>query len=366
MFVAHPCLAPLPHGPRVPAPIVLTTSCGAFKLARHGGVTRLPAHWLAYHGGGTGRRWGADLQLRRSRDGRIVILRRKRLVWRSRRLYRNDGGDVAFGPGLFAFSSYRRGIFVTDYRGPERLVVRGRGLYPYDFTHSGRLLVVRMGRVEVRTPDGRLLRTYRYSPRRGFAYDDRHERLYFVRRGGQLVVAHGTRALTVARLRGVAGGVSFMPPGLLVFGGGALQRRGVGDVTVTDLHGKIVARARWRGKLMNFDSGLSVSRDGRSFAFRLSNARPGAKSGSAAVFILRAGERRARLLFRHRLGPSGCAVGAGLNWHQRYLLYRTWAGRAAVLDSRTRQIRSLASVLARLPKRWATDIGAASWLADFR
>jgi hypothetical protein len=53
----HPCRAAIPAGPPVPAPIVMWTSCGAYRLARDGRVAALPRHWLARHSGGTGRRW---------------------------------------------------------------------------------------------------------------------------------------------------------------------------------------------------------------------------------------------------------------------------------------------------------------------
>jgi hypothetical protein len=77
---AHPCRAPLPHGPTVPAPIVLWTSCGAFRLAPDGKVSRLPRHWLAKQGGGTGRRYGAHLDIRRTHSGGFLLLLRGRVV----------------------------------------------------------------------------------------------------------------------------------------------------------------------------------------------------------------------------------------------------------------------------------------------
>ncbi len=104
---AHPCGAPLPHGPAVPAPIVLWTSCGSFRLAPDGQVSRLPRHWLAKHGSGTGRPYGAHLDIRRTHTGRLLLLLRGRVAWRSTGLYPRDGGGVAFGPHAFAFASYR-------------------------------------------------------------------------------------------------------------------------------------------------------------------------------------------------------------------------------------------------------------------
>lgn len=64
------------------------------------------------HGSGAGRRHGAQLDIRRIRTGRFLILRRGRVVWRSANLYPRDGDGIAFGPHAFAFASYRHGISV--------------------------------------------------------------------------------------------------------------------------------------------------------------------------------------------------------------------------------------------------------------
>src|SRR5438128_4751465 len=124
---------------------------------------------------------------------------------RSHAVYPNDAGDVAFGPHQFAFAAYRRGLFLTDLNGPERLVMRGRGLYPYDFTQSGQLLVVSAGRVDVLGRDGRLLRGYRYRQTNGLAFDPRRETFYFVTPDGTLAAAQGTSLRLVSRLDGIEG-----------------------------------------------------------------------------------------------------------------------------------------------------------------
>ena len=59
----------------------------------------------------------------------MLILRNERVIWRSSGAYRDLTGDVAFGPHGLAFASYRRGVFLTDLRGPERLVAPGRSLF---------------------------------------------------------------------------------------------------------------------------------------------------------------------------------------------------------------------------------------------
>jgi hypothetical protein len=63
----------------------LPNSCGGFRLARDGTVTRLPKRWFDARSGGTGRRYGADLRLRWTRDGQFLILRHGRIVWKSLR-----------------------------------------------------------------------------------------------------------------------------------------------------------------------------------------------------------------------------------------------------------------------------------------
>src|SRR6266700_5676928 len=84
---AHPCRARLPRGPAVPAPIVLWTTCGGYRVAADGTVSRLPRHWLVRHGSGTGRRYGAHLDIRRTRAGGFLLLFKGRVVWRSSSLY---------------------------------------------------------------------------------------------------------------------------------------------------------------------------------------------------------------------------------------------------------------------------------------
>jgi hypothetical protein len=351
---AHPCRAPLPDGPVVPAPVVLRTSCGAFRLDADGQVTRLPRRWFAKHGGGTGRRYGADLAVRRTRPGRFILLRRGRIVWRSSDLYRNDGGSVAFGPGLFAFTTHRQGLFLTDLKSPERLIARGRGLFPYEFTRRGELLVTGPGSVTVLSRTGMPLRRYRYRARNGLTFDGKTETLYFVTRDGKLAAARGTDLRTIGPLRGVRGWMAFGAPDLLVFSG----RR---SVAVTRLDGTVVARARWRPSRVDaLDAGVSVAPDGRSFAFRLANARQSSR-GAAVLYVLRAGESRAHALYRHRLGRAGCASGASLSWSGRFLLYSSVDGQRSILDTRSGNVIRLERLARALPRRGA-ELAEAFWL----
>jgi hypothetical protein len=353
------CHAPLPHGPQGPAPVVLSTSCGHFLLSGDGEARRLRHRAEASQTAVSVRNRGTQLFVRRNRAGRIFVLRHRRLVWRSHDLYPNDGGDIAFGPHAFAFASYRRGIFLTDLDGPERLVVRGRGLFPYDFDRAGRLIVGAHRTIDLIAPSGATLRRYRYRQRNGFAFDERADRLFFITQRGVLASARGTKIHLVRPLPNVEGTISADQSGLLIFGG-------MHDITVIRPDGALVARTNWaRSPRVSSDSGVSVSPDGKAFAFRLTDAHPGSRSSTATVYVLRAGTEKPRRMYRHRLGPSGCAVGANLNWHGRFLLYSSTDGREVVLDTTNDRAIDLSQLARLLPHRNRGEIVGASWQSDF-
>lgn len=369
---SHGCRAPLPHGPAVPAAIVVQTSCGWFDLKPSGRVARLPRSPVGFGRGGIAedgsRHYGADLFIRRTHPGRFIVWRLRRtptgrltrtVIWRSSRDYYNTGDENAFGPHLFAFDDYYHGIYLTDLRHSERMVMRGRGISPIGFTRVGDLLISMPGySIAVVAPTGRLLRRFSYSGRNSFTWDEHTDTLYFVRPDGMLAAAHGADVRLIRRLTGIEGGIWFTPPRLLVFNG----RR---SVTITNLNGKLIARDRWpRSPIDNFDSGLSVSPDGRTFAFRLSSAHPGARHGDAVVYVLHAGQSKTRAIYRHRLGPSGCAVGASMEWHGRYLLYSSADGQRAVLDTSTGRRVSLMRLLHRIPQRGRSQVYDVFWRSN--
>jgi len=356
---AAPCRAPLPEGPpAVPAPIAFKTSCGGFRLETSGRVTRLPPGWFAAHASGTGRRFGADLKLRRNRAGRILILRGGQLVWRSRDLYPNDAADVAFGPNAFAFSSYRRGVFLTDLRRPERLVFPGRGRFPHDFFTSGRLIVTGGRAIAVLSPAGRVERRYLYSRRGGYAFDGDSNTLFFVTPRARLAILRESR-LRIGRRLGFDGMISFTKPGRLLFFGAR-------SLTLADRDGRLIASTRWpRGRIDVLDSGAAVSPDGRRVAFRLSDARPGATKGNAVLFVLSAGQTRARSIYRHHLGSLGCASGASMHWHGRHLLYGSADGQLAIIDGVSGRRRDLSRFAEALPRRSSSERAQAAWASDY-
>lgn len=337
---------PLPAGTPVPAPIVVQTSCGGFRLAPGGAVSRLPHHWFASHSGGTGRTYEPKLDVRRDARGGITLLRAGRMVWRSAARYPRDAGDVAFGPGEFAFASYRRGIYLTDLKHPERLVLRGRSLWPLGFAANGDLVVASGRRITVVSRAGRVLRTYAYRRRNGYAFDDRSGMLFFVTPGDQLAAGAPTAVTLRRSLRGVDGELfgqaSLTPGNLLLFVGSR-------DFTVTRPDGTVVAHTAWLESAGHLDSGVAVSADGSAFAYRLSDARPGAKSGTAVVYLLRAGAAQPSVLYRDQLGPIGCGVGANLSWHGQFLLYGRTGNTLAVINTTTSQVKVLTRLIRRLP-----------------
>ena len=355
----QPCRAALPRGPLVPAPLVLWTSCGSFQLAPDGRVSRLPRHWLAKHGDGTGRRYGAHLDIRRTRSGRFLLLLKSRLVWRSSGLYPGDGGAVAFGPHAFAFASYRHGVYLTDLHGAERLVARGRGLYPYNFTSSRDLIVTGTHTIALISPSGAILRRFHYRPRNGYGFDEQTNTLYYVTPAGRLAAVQGTHVEVERSLPQIDGMLSVARPKLLVFAGAH-------SITASRRDGTVIASARWRSPHLNSDAGVAVSVDGSAFAFRLSDAHPGARSSTATIYLLRAGATRAQPIYRHRLGPSGCAVGAGFGWHGSSLLYSSSDETLAVFDTRTDTTTNLTVLASRIPHRSPGERALADWRSDFR
>lgn len=346
------CRAARPRGPRLPAPIVLRTGCGAFRLATDGSVTPLREGSRPH---GTGRVYGANLAIRRNRSGRFFLLRRGRVVWRSTGSYPNDATQVAFGPHSFAFSTARGGVYLTDLRGPERMVARGPSLFPLGISSRGDLLVAGGSRMRVISKAGGLVRSYGYRARSGFAFDDRTDGLIFVTPDGHLAAGPPRAVLPQSRLVDVDGPVSLTPGRLLVFSG---ER----DIVVVRRDGSVLARARWPAADGTTDSGFELAPDGSAIAFRLSTAHPGDRSGTASLYVLRAGAQSARLVYRDRFGPVGCGVAATMSWHGSDLLYGRSGGELAVIDTRSGGVIDASRVVRALTPSPSAGANAA-WLA---
>jgi hypothetical protein len=267
------------------------------------------------------------LTVRRTRSGRFLVLRGGHVVWRSTGSYPNDGGQVAIGPHSVAFATQRAGVFLTDLNDPERVVVPGRSLHPLAISADGDLLVTGRSRIRVISPAGDLVRDYGYRTRNGFALDDRTGTLVVVTPNGRLASGAPRSVLAWRRVPLRDGWIS-LTSGRLV----ALSE--VRELVLARRDGSVVARATWPAAAGSSDSGFELAPDGHAVAFRLSTARPGDASGTAAVYVLRAGASAGRLVYRDRFGPVGCGASASMRWRGDELLYHRSGSGIVVIDTR--------------------------------
>lgn len=360
------CHAALAGGPPVPAPIVFRNSCGGFRLDRDGRMTRLPATWFARRSAGTGRTYGADLRLKRTRPGAYLISRKSRLVWRSTGLYRNDGGSVAFGPGSFAFAAYRKGIFLTDLRSPERQVLGGEGLSPIAFRRDGSLFVADFSAASIRivARNGSLLDTYRYRRQSGYHFDEPTETLYFVTLERRLAQVDATGLRSIGPLGALDGWLGIAGPYLTL---SDFAHKGSSDeirYSVLRRDGALVSHWKWlTPKGTSLDYGPMRSPDGRTLALR--TVTRDARRPVVAIHVVRAGETRPKKVLTHRARQRGCGVGVSFSWKGDSFLYSATDGPIAIVNARSGSVRDLSGLVRRLPRQWAGERASAGWLSDY-
>ena len=359
---AHPCLAPQPRGPAIPAPIVLHTSCGWYEHDPSGRTFRLPSHWGAIHGVGSGRRYGAQLGVGCLRTHHICLTLHDRVVWRSRRAYPSYGGELAFGPHEFAFSDYDHGVFLTDLRHPERLVVAGRGLYPDDFTRNGDLIVIGRGKLIVVSRGGRIVGVHWFRASNGYAFDRRSDTYLFVTLRGRLAALRDRR-VRLGRAIPRLGGLTVLARGLVAVAGR-------GRLSVLHEGGGVVATASWDPRtetLVGYE--VAASPDRKTFLYALSTARR-AELGAATLFVLHPGNRRGRPLFRGWRSPVTCFEGGpcadGFDWDGRFVLYQPGDGHIGIVDSATGRLIDLTRFDGSLPHLGKfPERAAIAWKRDF-
>jgi hypothetical protein len=195
-------------------------------------------------------------------------------------------------------------------------VLHGRFISPVGFTPRGELLVSGRRSIVVLSPAGAVVRRLRFRRSSSFAFDEPTGTVYFVTPKGMLTAAHGSDVRRIGRAPD-RGGLSVLDQRFLAFtapGHLAVVRRDGGS---------LVASASWRGARSQIDSGIAVSDDGKLFAFRAPS-----NPGWAFVYFLRAGEHRARRVYRHRFKQVGCGYTASVELHGSTLLYRSDAGGA--------------------------------------
>src|SRR6266516_2685619 len=138
------CIRPLPTAPRVlPAPVIVTTGCGRFRLTEDAPVAYVGPRILPVPRVAQG--YWADFTWYGFERGRLLVGRGHRQLWHSRQRFTRTNpvnvGAVVLGAPELAFTyvrSRRPLLYLAGYRSAERLVTRGET--PLTFLRSGGLV----------------------------------------------------------------------------------------------------------------------------------------------------------------------------------------------------------------------------------
>jgi hypothetical protein len=347
----------------IPAAVRVTTRCAVYTVSPSGRIAaaarpRQPQGitWMAVAGP------NATVVQRR---GRIAVLRGTRELWRSAGRFRAAGIFATVGPHTIAFSyesydrrRYRQSLHVAQFGGREREIALDER--PLGWTRDGELLTWRFRQdfigLYLRSGDGKLIR--RIGARlREIRFDPTGRTVVALARSGVLERFDGRRRQRLADLRalGFGRGASFerLTGGLV----GIVENR---RVAVLRADGSLFATARFAPRRGEFSvaghSGLVADDAATSVVFAVTSGKNGSgKVGRESLFVLRAGDRRAREVYGARLRFAACGRWASLSWHGDWLLYATTEGRTVAIDTRSRGrgvdltalVRRLASLDAR-------------------
>jgi hypothetical protein len=243
-------------------------------------------------------------------------------------------GAVVLGARELAFTYYagrRSLLYLARYGAGERPVVRGET--PVSFLRLGALVTWRdpSRALALRAASGRLERVL-VPHANDVAVENEAGRLVF-RAGDRLGVIDAGRVHRLGSLTGlgIKGWPVIEPLGKLV------AVRGRTRLVVLDQDGGVVASASLPPQLQRadgFSSSVAADANGRLFAFTATNASAADRSsGSETVYLLAAGDMKARSVFSAGVDFAGCGRMAELSWHGRWLLYSASEGKAAVVDS---------------------------------
>ena len=345
------CASAMPaRAARLPAPIVVTTDCGRFRIDERGRVSFHHGFALPVPAGTS---YYMDLTWYRLRGGHLIIGHRKRTLWHSRARFRGryvDIGAVASSRAAVAFSIFhgrRQSLFVARQGQAERLVATGET--PLGFTSRGVLISLRRWTLLLRGgPDWRPRRLIRGAT--NVVFDHAAQAVYFVA-GGRLERFDGVRITMLATLASLRVGRSpqIEPLGRLV-GVHSLRR-----LVVLRSDGSVLASTELPRPLRRADVGvasaLAADGDADAVAFTVTRGNTAYGSdGSELVYLLRAGTKAARVVFRERMSFAVCERGAELAWRGRWLLYSASEGRVALIDTgRPDASVDLSATVARLP-----------------
>jgi hypothetical protein len=340
-------VAPAPSG--LPAPVVLTTSCGRFGVGADGLVRFLGGRWLPVPPGSS---WFMDLTWYRVEGGRLLVGSGERLLWRSRGRFTPayGVGAIALSQDVLAFSFFAgqtATLYLARLGGAERPVARGET--PLGWTRTGALVTLstRGGAIRVRSAGGRLERTLARSVFNE-VFDRASGALFYVAQG-TLERFDGSRVRSLASLErlGLARRPELTPlSGLIVL-------RDSQRLVVLGADGSFVSSALLPRPRTRVDGALGAlaadSAGDVAFTATRGNTARGS-TGSEMVYLLPAGGRAARVIYRERVHFAVCERQSGLAWHGRWLLYSASEGYAAAVDTaRPSRFVDLSSLVRGLP-----------------
>jgi hypothetical protein len=136
--------------------------------------------------------------------------------------------------------------------------------------------------------------------------------------------------------------------------GGLIALHDQRHLVVLDLDGRVVARTplpRRKTRADGVSSAVVANAAATAVAFTATRGNTAYGSrGRETVYVLRAGDRRARPVLSEKLVFKVCERMADLSWRGRYLLYSDAERRAAVMDVSGRSApRELGPAIAQLP-----------------
>jgi hypothetical protein len=330
------CAQALPRGVAVPAPIVVTTRCGRFRIQPGGDVVYKGRRTLPVPKGSS---YFMDYTWYRLSRHHLLIGRGLKQLWRSRNRYRTMGwiGRIVLGGRELSFS-YGGRLYVAPYGGAERVLARGED--PVAF-FSGRLLTWRIhGFGLVLRGPGTVVVPHAVDPQWDWASG-----VVVFRTGHRLRAFDGVRTWQLANRYAL--GVRGMPVVELL--GGLVSIHDARRIAVLNYEGRLIASAplpRRRARADAVSSSVVSNRAGTAVAFTATHHARGVET----VYVLPAGASRAIARFDRRTDFAGCGSSASVAWHGRWLLYSNSEPTAAVVDSSGRNHAiGLGGVISRLP-----------------
>lgn len=323
------CAGPLPETPSgLPAPVLITTSCGRYKAVPGGAVVTAPPTPTVRRGGF----WWPQEDVG-WRNGHVYVIRNGEVIWRSRRAFAPPY-ETAAGPEAVAFSIWGGGLWIARFDGREHRVGRGNE-YPVVWTGAQILLTLQWhkgsGEVFAR-PESGVFRKRLASRVRAWAVESQSATLFFTTADRRLRRADGLQTHVFADLDslGFRGGVL-----LDALGDGLIALKGSDRIVVLRRDGSRFAMSLFPG-LKRTSWGLgwfgsAVVGDG-AIAFVIDEPDGEANDASDNVFVLREGASSATRLLSGWNQGDVCGHWINLSWRGPWLLYSTSEARVVLFD----------------------------------